>query len=185
MKLEAPMQQFQPPYALVVFPSDEHRTSLLKAVADAGMVPLHCESFEEAREAMKSEKIQVMICEDLLPEKALTTILKQAQNRTRPIPVIVSSRTGEWAEFLKALRQGAFDYLTLPPRGDEVRRVLGLALKEGSRANADKFNSGEAPLSEGIPLGCHFEDRWAVGFGETAPALSQPWILRDRMGEMK
>lgn len=185
MKLEAPTQQFQSPYVLVVFPSDEHRTSLLKAVADAGMAPLFCGSLEEAREAIRSENIQVVICEDLLSEKALKVILKQARNRTRPIPVIVSSRTGEWEEFLKALRQGAFDYLVLPPRRDEVRRVLRLALAERSRTDADETKSGETPISEGDPLVYHLDDRWAVRFSEAAPVLSRPLILRDQTRETK
>src|SRR5271165_4884793 len=106
MKAEASTQQLQSPYVLVVFTSDGHRLALLNAVAHAGMVPLLCEALEEALEALKSENIQIVVCEDLLPEKALTAIFQQARNRTRPIPLIVTSRTGEWAEFLKALRQG-------------------------------------------------------------------------------
>jgi DNA-binding NtrC family response regulator len=185
MKLEAPTQQFQSPYVMVVFPSHEHRTSLLKAVAHAGMVPMHCETLEEAREAMKSENIQAVICEDLLPEAALDAILKQARNRTRPIAVIITSRTGEWGEFLKALRQGAFDYLVLPPRLDEVSRVLGLAIVEGARTDADETKSGEAPISEVNPLVYRSEDRWGVRFSNTAPILSRPQILRGHIRETK
>ena len=44
--------------------------------------------------------------------------------------MIITSRTGEWGEFLRALRQGAFDYLVLPPRREEVSRVLELALAD-------------------------------------------------------
>lgn len=185
MKLEAPTQQFKASYVLVVFPSDEHRISLLKAVADAGMVPLLRESLEEALEAIKKENIQMVVCEDLLPEKALNGIVQHARNRTKPIPVIVASRTGQWEEFLKALRQGAFDYLVLPPRRHEVRRVLGLALAEVSRTDADETTSGKNPIREGDARVYRFDDRWGGRFSNNGPVLGQPPIQRVQIRETK
>ena len=58
MKPETSTQEFASPYALVVFFSDEHRAALLKAIAQAGIVPLLCKSPEEAAEAMKNETVQ-------------------------------------------------------------------------------------------------------------------------------
>jgi DNA-binding NtrC family response regulator len=185
MKQEAPTQQFQTSYALVVFPSDEHRISLLKAVADAGMVPLLCESLEEALEAMQRGSIQMVVCEDLLTEKALNRIVQQARNRTKPIPVIVASRTGQWEEFLKALRQGAFDYLVLPPLRDEVRRVLGLALAEVSRTDADETISGKNPICEGDARIYRFDERWGVRFSNNGPVLARPPIQRVQIRKTK
>jgi len=118
------------PYVLVVFPSNENLDSLLNAIADTGKAALPCHSFEKAQEIMKYEHIQIIICEDHLPASALEAIFKLAKHRRRPIPVIITSRTGEWGEFLRALRQGAFDYLVLPPRREEVSRVLELALAD-------------------------------------------------------
>lgn len=181
MKLKKPPQEFQARYVLIVFRSDEHRVSLLKAVADAGMVPLLCETLDEAREAMASENIKAVICEDLLPTTVLNEILKQTQNRTKPLPMILTSRTGEWDEFLTALRQGAFDYLVLPPRRDEVKRVLGLALAESSRTDADGTKSGEAAVSEGNSPIHRIADHWGVRFSNAASVLSRPLIPRAQM----
>ncbi len=183
MKLKASAQEFQSPNVLVVFPSDEHRILLLQAIVQAGMVPMLCESPGEVLEVIDAENIQVVVCEDLLPESALGAILKQARNRIRPIPVIVTSRTGEWEEFLTALRLGAFDYLVLPPRQDEVRRVLKLALAEGSRPNTEEAGPGQAPISGRNPLVCCLDDRWAIRSNEVAPALSRPLMLQDQVRE--
>ena len=183
MKLDASAREFHSPYVLVVFPSDEHRILLLQAIVQAGMVPLLCESPDEAREAINGENIQVVVCEDLLPESALDAILKQTHSRMRPIPVIVTSRTGEWEEFLTALRLGAFDYLVLPPRQDEVRRVLRLALAEGSRPNTEGAGSGEALISGRNPLVHRLNDRWAIRINEAAPALSRSPNLHGQMRE--
>jgi DNA-binding NtrC family response regulator len=177
MSRQDSVEQFPPPYVLVVFPSNEHRTSLLREVANAGMVPLSCHSYEEAQEAMMRENIQVVICEDVLPENARKSILKLARSRARPIPVIVTSRTGEWAEFLTALRQGAFDYLVLPPRCDEVSRVLTFAIAEVSRKDAIDMGSGGTPISDGNSLMLSLDDPL-----EITPERSQPLILRSQRG---
>ena len=144
MKMETSERQVRHPYVLVVFPCDENGGPLLKAIAQAGSVPLICHSFEQAQEVMKYEHIQIIICEDHLPRAAVQAILKLAKHRRRPIPVVISSRTGEWDEFLKALRQGAFDYLVLPPRPEEVRRVIELALAESRQVREGDTGSGEA-----------------------------------------
>ena len=137
MILETLEQQVRHPYILVVFPYNENLDGLLKAIAEAGRVPVVSHSFEEAQEVMKHEHIQVIICEDHLPDGALEAILRLAKHRRRPIPVIITSRTGEWEEFLMALRQGAFDYLVLPPRREEVSRVLELALADSRHGGRD------------------------------------------------
>ena len=79
MKPRVSAQEFPTPSVLVVFPSDEHRILLLQAIVQAGMIPLLCESSDEAREAIKDENIQVVVCEDHLPESALRAILKQTR----------------------------------------------------------------------------------------------------------
>ena len=160
-------------YVLVVLPSDKYRASLLNTVELAGMVPLSCQSVEEAMEAMNSESFHAVVCEDILSEKALKSILKLARNRTKPVPVIVASRTGEWDEYLKALRLGAFDYLVLPPRRDEVKRVLGLALAEATRNMSNQVVSDRSSESAENSLVYSFDDRWGAKFTESVPVLSR------------
>jgi DNA-binding NtrC family response regulator len=134
----------QQSYVLVVFPSGENRAALLKAIAQTGCVPLICHSFEEARDLIQREHIQIIICEDRLPRTAVQAILNLAKRRRKSIPVVFSSPTGEWEEFLKALRQGAFDYLSLPPQPGEVKRVLELALAESRLARGGDPDSEES-----------------------------------------
>jgi DNA-binding NtrC family response regulator len=149
MNLEALKQQVRHPYVLVVFPYSENLDALLKAVAEtAKVLPLTCQSFQEAQEVMRYEHIQAIICEDRLSDGALKDILKLANHRNLPIPVIIASRTGEWQEFLRALRQGAFDYIALPPRLEEVRRVLELALAESGRMSEKNTESVESQQFE-------------------------------------
>jgi DNA-binding NtrC family response regulator len=161
MILETLHQKVRHPDALVVFPHNENLDGLLDAITETGNVPVLCRSFEEAQEVMKHKHIQVIICEDHLPPAALDAILKLAKHRRKPIPVIIASRTGEWQEFLRVLRQGAFDYLVLPARPEEVKRVLELAMAESREVNRyESESTGPRPFSAGefvLGLGDRFE----------------------------
>jgi DNA-binding NtrC family response regulator len=46
------------------------------------------------------------------------------------VPVIVVSRTGDWSEYLTAVRGGIFDYLAYPPIPRELQRVIQNAFRE-------------------------------------------------------
>jgi DNA-binding NtrC family response regulator len=128
-------RQLQHPYILVVFPHTEDLGGILKAIAATGHLPLICHSLLEAQEVLKRERIQSIICEDHLPHGTIQAILKLAKHRHNPIPVIITSRTGGWKEYLEALQQGAFEYLALPPQPREVTRVLDLAFAESRRTS--------------------------------------------------
>ena len=85
--------------------------------------------------------------------------------------MIIASRTGEWEEFLRVLRQGAFDYLTLPPKQEEVRRILELAMSESREAS-----QYESALLEPRPFSA---GDFVLGLGEgrfeyAAPAEASP-----------
>ena len=179
MKQMESTEQCPSPYVLVVLPSDEYRASLLNTVELAGMVPLSCQSAEEAMEAMNRESLHAVVCEDILPEIRLKSIFDLARTRTNPVPVIVTSRTGEWDEYLKALRLGAFDYLVLPPQCDEVKRVLGLALVEATRNMSNEAVSDRSSVSATDSLSYSFDDRWDARLTESAAGLSRPFCEVD------
>jgi DNA-binding NtrC family response regulator len=134
---EARTRQFRH-RVLVLFPSVENRAQLLRAVNAAGMVPRFGDSFEEGKRALDEGDVDLVICEDCVSGETIKETANQARRHGRPIPVVVTSRTGEWAEFLSALQQGAFDYLPLPLRLEEMRRILNLALAETADYRSDR-----------------------------------------------
>ena len=136
---EAPARQLRH-RVLVLFPSVENRAQLLRAINAAGMVPRLSDSFDDGKRALDDGDVDLVICEDRVSAETIEGTSKHARSHGRPIPVIVTSRTGEWAEFLSVLQQGAFDFLPLPPRLEEVRRILRLALAETSQAGPPLAN---------------------------------------------
>lgn len=119
--------------ALVISASEENREALSAALASIGVVSVLCSSMAEARKYIERQDLSIVLCDDCLPERGLEKVVAEVGKRRSPIPVIATSRTGEWDEFFEALRIGAFDYLSLPPRRDELERVLAAALGKNLR----------------------------------------------------
>jgi len=114
--------------ALVVSASEENRAALSEALAADGFVPALCGSMAEARKFMEADDTAIAFCDDCLHDGYLKSLVAEVAKYHRPIPVIAVSRTGEWDEYFEALCIGAFDYLALPLRRDELDRVLASAL---------------------------------------------------------
>jgi DNA-binding NtrC family response regulator len=113
---------------LVISPSQENRAALQNVLVASGLAPKLCSSLSEGHKSLEDDDTRIVIFDDCLPDKGLQAIVEEMAKRPIPVPVIAVSRTGEWDECLAALRVGAFDYMALPPRRDEVDRVLRLAL---------------------------------------------------------
>ena len=125
--------EFGSPQVLVISTSKENREALSAALASFGLLPVLCSSMTEACKFIECEDICIVFCDDCLPDGGLGNAVAYAGNRQRPIPVIGVSRTGEWDEYLEALQTGAFDYLSLPPKRDELDRVIASALGSNQR----------------------------------------------------
>lgn len=120
---------------LVISASEEDRAALSEALAADGFVPTLCSSVAEARKFIESDDIGIVFCDDCLSDGCLKNVVAEVRKRQRPVPVIAVSRTGEWHEYLEALRMGAFDYLSLPLKSDELDRVVASALSKSFKTN--------------------------------------------------
>lgn len=131
--------------ALVISAYEENRTALSEALAAEGLVPALCSSMIDAHKFLQSDDIGIVFCDDV-SDGCLKSVVAEVAKRREPIPVIAVSRTGEWHEYLEALRTGAFDYLSLPLRRNELDRVLGSALSKerpAKRAKAEALFNEE------------------------------------------
>ena len=120
--------------ALVISASEENRAAPSEALAADGFVPALCSATAEASKFIESDDAEIVFCDDCLHGGAKNVVAEVAK-RQRPILVIAVSRTGDWAEYFEALRIGAFDYLSLPLRRDELDRVLASALGKNLEPN--------------------------------------------------
>jgi DNA-binding NtrC family response regulator len=93
-----------------------------------------CSSLTEARALIDQQTVQLILCDDNLPDCNLRTSLKVLASATGGVPVVVLSHLAEWDSYMKALSAGAFDYIALPPERVETERILRLALSQNPRA---------------------------------------------------
>lgn len=116
------------PNGLVVSSDDEVRGRLTESLWHCGLEPVSADTVAESRIALAGHEIFIVLCNEFLADGNYGDVVKlMGMSQTR-IPVVVFSRTGEWPEYLRAVVEGAFDYLAYPPISGDLQRVILNAL---------------------------------------------------------
>ena len=90
-----------------------------------------------------------------MPEMDGMELIKQSTRLLPEIPIIVISGTGNVSDAIKAIRLGAYDYLTKPLDFDEVRLTMERAMDHSQLKEENRL------LRE--TLGTHFDQRNIIG----------------------
>lgn len=120
----------RPLEVLVTCSRAEDRFSLGRILARCGFKPVLSSTVENARGQLARRPVRLVFCEDELPDGSVGLLLEEIGRASSPVPVVVISRLENWDEYLRAMRLGAFDYISTPIRRAEVERVLSKALEE-------------------------------------------------------
>ena len=80
--------------------------------------------------ALASFEVCMVLCEECVVDGNYQAVVGVVGDIDARIPVIVISRTGEWPEYLAAIRGGALDYVAFPPIPREFQRVIRNAFRE-------------------------------------------------------
>jgi DNA-binding NtrC family response regulator len=107
--------------------SGEQRTDLAlrKVLSDAGMGVRVAQSCAEVRQMLRDFGTpDVMFCDTSLPDGTWSDILALASRGTWPIPVIVLSRVGDINLCIKALEEGAADFIVPPFYGSDISHLF-------------------------------------------------------------
>jgi two-component system, NtrC family, response regulator len=125
---EVNMLQF--PEVLVLSSNDTVRDSFVATLRLSGMAPATASTAAEGRLIISQRSICVVFCDEQLPDGTYHDVLHELSKIAYEVPVIVLAAFGDWAEYLKALKSGAFDYVGVPLRKTEIERILQNALME-------------------------------------------------------
>lgn len=109
-------------------PEDRH--ALARMLARCGLKPVLSASVERSRRLLARRPVRLVFCDDELPDGSVARLLEEVRNGHLRVPVVVISRLENWDEYLRAMRLGAFDYISSPLRRAEVERVVAKALEE-------------------------------------------------------
>ncbi|MDR2947476.1 MAG: response regulator [Candidatus Adiutrix sp.] len=102
------------------------RKTIKELVLSLGMVPTEAENGLKAQEILKSQPVDLVITDLVMPEMdgfELTEAIKNSPEQ-RKIPVVIISTHADSKYIFRALRLGADDYLTKPPTAEMVNTVL-------------------------------------------------------------
>lgn len=116
------------PNGLVVSSDDEVRPSLAEILGQCGLAPLLSSTVAQSRIALGRHEVFIVLCNDCLADGTYEDILKLVGRFDTEIPVIVVSKTGDWPEYFRAVRGGAFDYLPYPPIPQDLQQIIRTAL---------------------------------------------------------
>lgn len=116
------------PNGLAASSDSRIRRELAQILAQCGFAPVIASNIAETRVALFRHEVSIALCNNYLDDGNYEDVLRLLHRSDRPVPVIVLSRTGDWAEFLAAIRVGVFDYLAYPTIPGELQRVIRNAL---------------------------------------------------------
>ena len=118
---------------LVVSSDVEVRRKLGEILGQCGLAPIFASTVTESGMALAGHEVFIVICDDSLSDGKYVDIVKLVGQSGTKVLVVVVSRTGEWPEYLTAIRAGAFDYLAYPPIPGELQRIIQNASRECGR----------------------------------------------------
>jgi DNA-binding NtrC family response regulator len=114
---------------LLLCADPETRSEMAEWIKKSGANPLMPVGVKETRTVLAHNSVSVVFCEDQLVSKEFRGILSHKPSGISKVPLIVISRTGGWAEYLEALRFGAFEFIALPAEFNDVQAIVRRALR--------------------------------------------------------
>lgn len=119
------------PFEIVVASPDlENRRRLTEILEKIGIDPLCASTIKECQELFEQRQIGLIFCESRLADGTFEEFL-QRYPRSGPRPrVVITSRTADWDEFMRATRLGAFDVICMPCYPTDVEWMVIEASRE-------------------------------------------------------
>ncbi|MFA5087612.1 MAG: sigma-54 dependent transcriptional regulator [Candidatus Omnitrophota bacterium] len=100
------------------------RESLYEIFRIEGYIVYMAHSGEEAREMIKTNRINIVIADLKLPEMSGIDLLIDIKKKQPDIEVILITGYGSIETAVKAMRKGAYDYITKPINDNEIKLLI-------------------------------------------------------------
>jgi len=130
---------------LVVSARLENKKTLLNILdnlsTNSAVNTLATSTLAQAQEVLSTQPVSVIFCEERLPDGAYQDLLGQALAKQEGIQFIVMLCTGEWKEYLEALRLGAADVVRCPLRPTDVELALIHAMREEQQTHTQALRA--------------------------------------------
>lgn len=118
-----------PPQILLVEDEDRMRQVISMQISDLDIAILEAQDGEQAIDIFENQPIHLVVTDLKLPKKSGMDVLAHVKEKDPDIPVIVITAYGSIENAVKAIREGAFDYVTKPFKEETLRESIKKALK--------------------------------------------------------
>lgn len=127
---------------------EDSRTSLQELFRMAlGLEVDTAENGQQALEMLEQRPYSLVVTDLRMPKMDGMRLIEEIQRRKLPVTVVVTTGNGGVAEAVKAMRMGAYDFLTKPPDPQHLCLLVERALRE--RALLDEVASLRLRLAGG------------------------------------
>ncbi len=123
-------------FEVLVAASDaENRSALAKMLSRMGLRAAISSSVKEARDILSTRAVSLVFCGEKFADGSYQDVLRAVRRTPEKAPVVVSSHSHDWYEYLEALRLGAFEFLDGPVRPVDLEMIVRYAYR---RADASE-----------------------------------------------
>jgi nitrogen regulation protein NR(I) len=130
---------------LIVDDEPNLRKILAAQLSRDGYDVMTAEDGEQGLAALREHHIDLVVTDLKMPKIDGMQLLRSALAEDPDLPIVMITAHGTVDTAVEALKLGAFDYLTKPFDKDEVRQIVGKALKTRDLAGAEATGAQEAP----------------------------------------
>ena len=108
------------PAVLVVSSNLEYRRALVRVLDDLPVDKFVAATVAEAEDVLSRQRVALVFCDDRLTDGTYRDLLSGPRTCGNAPYLVVTTRTGEWKEYLEAAGLGAFDMIQYPYRPAEI-----------------------------------------------------------------
>jgi two-component system response regulator PilR (NtrC family) len=117
---------------LIVSCRPDNRKMLLRVFEGLPIDSYSALTLDQAKEALRLRSFSVVFCEERLPDGTYADLLRDIRAISEEIRFVVMLCTGEWEEYLEALRIGAEEVLRCPLQPTDIDLALIHAMRGGA-----------------------------------------------------
>ena len=118
------------PSILIIDDEERFRKLLARVIELEGFSVLQATSASEGYQTLQEKDIQVVVTDVKLPDGDGLDILEQIKKNDPSVEVIVITAFGSIEDGVKAMKQGAFDYITKGDEDDHIHVVVERAVEK-------------------------------------------------------
>ncbi len=155
---------------LIVDDEPNLRKILSAQLSRDGYDVMTAEDGEQGLAMLKEHHIDLVITDLKMPKVDGMTLLRKALEDEPELPIVLITAHGTIDTAVEALKSGAFDFVTKPFDKDEVRQIVGKALRTRELRGAD---ANPAPAAQGARFGI-------IG---TSPGITDLYAILERVAD--